>query len=183
VEAIKKLQWQCRQQRGLPTIVLQRRAGYITTVRATYGNRHETLSIGPRIATLAGYLVVHAKTEHSTEVLSDALGISGRSLKEYFLRLRTAFDGIRVNLGCPLTGREVFWTRRAVGGHTHGLKANVEIKDSEDYYFPDEEYDAQARLQLCAVCRSLSPREQTTRFRTGSLCVDCCRDLQELGEL
>jgi hypothetical protein len=129
VETIKKLQWQARRANGLPTILVQRRGGYITAVKAKYRGVTENLGVGPRLRALAGYLVVHPRTEHSTEMLADVLGISRVSLKEYFHRLRFAFDRIRQKLGTAMPGCDVFWTRRAPGGHVHGLKANAEIED------------------------------------------------------
>jgi hypothetical protein len=184
VETIKKLQWQARKTNGLPTIMMQRRGGYITTVRANYRAVTEDLGVGPRLCALAGYLVVHSRTEHSTEMLADVLGISKASLKEYFHRLRVAFDRIRHKLGIAMRGRDVFWTRRKPGGHVHGLKANPEIEDTEDFYDNDRNgYESAAAAPMCRGCRERHPRSMTTWSHLGWLCRDCCEELKNVGEL
>lgn len=184
LETIKKLQWQARVISGLPTIVVQRHGGYITAVKAKHCAIVEDMNIGPRLRALAAYLVVHKRTEHSTEMLADVLSISKASLKEYFLRLRYAYDRIRRQLGTTMHGRDVFWTRRAPGGHVHGLKANPEIEDTEDFYDDYlEGYESTAAAPMCRVCRRRNPRSETTWSHLGWLCCDCCEELDNAGEL
>lgn len=181
LEAIKKLQWQSRTTKHLPTLLVRRSAGHISAVRVKYGASNHELGIGPRLRALVGYLVVHSKTQSSTEMLADALGISRQSVKEYLLRLRFAFDKIRPKLGTVLRGKNIFWTRKAPGGYLHGLKANTEIEDTEDFY---DDADANPGSSiLCRVCRERAARSETTLTHLGWVCVGCCRELQDCREL
>jgi hypothetical protein len=180
VEAIKKLQCQSRTTKQVPTILVQRSGGHISAVKAKYRASSEELVIGPRLRALVGYFVVHPKTQSSTDMLADALGISRQSVKEYLLRLRLAYDRVRPKLGTVLRGKDVFWTRKAPGGHVHGLKASAEIEDTEEFY------DAGAELApsvFCRVCHEKATRSEATLTHLGWVCVGCCRELQDSREL
>jgi hypothetical protein len=178
LEAIKKLQWQSRMTKRLPTILIQRSAGHISAVRVKYGTSSEELGIGHRLRALAGYFVVHSKRQSSTEMLADALGISRQSVKEYLLRLRLAYDRVRPKLGTVLRGRDIFWTHQAPGGHIHGLRASTEIEDTEDFYDTCAEPDSPI---ACRVCHE--KKSEATRTHLGWVCLKCCQELQVAGEL
>jgi hypothetical protein len=180
LESIKKLQWQSRTTKHLPTIHVQRSSGHISAVTVKYGAQNEELGIGPRLRSMAGYFVVHSKTRSSTEMLADALGISRQSVKEYLLRLRSAYDRIRPKLGTVLRGKDIFWTRRAPGGYVHGLQASTEIEDIEDFYDADAHRDSSI---ACRVCGTTASKSLTTQTHLGSICVGCCRELQDANEL
>ncbi len=139
VETVKKLHWQSRKDNGLPMITIERRAGQIVGVRVHHRGVTERFRIGPRLRALTAYLVIHRKTEHSTQALAEALAISPASLKEYLKRLRTVWDRIRFTLGTPLRGKDVFWTGRMSGGFVHSLKVNAEVEDSEDFFLPEQD--------------------------------------------
>lgn len=182
VEAVKKLQWQARTTNCLPIITIERLGGQVVGVRVQHRGVTDRLCVGPRLRPLAAYFAVNRRTEHSTQTLADVLGISPQSVKEYLLRLRDAFDRIREKLGISLYGKDVFWTRRMPGGHVHGLKANVNIEDSEDLYFSEEVHNEAAITTRCSVCKQSNPRCRTTQSHLGSLCLECCRELHDVGE-
>lgn len=183
VEAIKKLQWQARITNRLPTVIIERRGGQTIGARVQYQGATKRLLVGPRLGPLATYFVVHRKREHSTQVLADVLGISRQSVKEYLLRLRSVFDQIRAKLGTTLRGKDVFWTKRTLGGHVHGLSVNAEIEDSEEFFLPEDDANNAAATLRCRVCRRKNPRAQTAWSNCGWTCADCCEELRKIGEI
>ncbi len=183
VEAIKRLQWQARRTNGLPTVIIDRRGGQVVGARVSYRGVTEHMRIGSRLCALAAYLAIHRKSKHTTEMLANVLGISLTSLKEYLKRLRRAYDLIRVKLGNPLRGKDVFWTKRMPGGFVHGLKANVEIEDSDEFFFLEEDRHTEAAELPCHVCHRRNPRSETTWSQSGWVCRECAVELEAIGEL
>jgi hypothetical protein len=183
VEAMKKLQWQARSTKNLPTIIIERGDGQIVGIRVHYRGATERLPIGPRLRSLVAYLAVYRRTEHSTQALADVLEISPQSVKEYLKRLRQAFNRIRANLGTPLRGKHLFWTKRMAGGHVHGLKANIEIEDLEAFFFPEEDTDDGTPMLRCRVCQRKTSRHETTQSHIGLMCKYCCEELRGIGEV
>lgn len=178
----QEVRWQTRII-GLPTIVIQRRAGHVAAVKVRYQASVEDLKIGPRLRSLAEYLAIYAKTEHSAEMIADALGVCRQSVKEYLLRLRRAFDQIRQRLRTSMRGCDVLWTRRAPGGYVYGFRANREIEDLEEFHDIGAELDDSAvRMRLCKACSTWNPRAETTWSHLGWRCLDCCRQFAEAGE-
>jgi hypothetical protein len=182
VETIKKLQFQAKTTRGMPTIIIERRGGRILGVEVSYQGINNRLRIGPRLCLLAAYLVIHRKTEHSTEALANALGISLPSVKEYLKRLRHAYDLLYLELGSSLRGKDVFWTKRMPGGFLHGLRANAEIEDLDEFYFPEEDRYDMAAVLPCHLCRRRNPRSETTWSHTGWTCRECAEKLTRIRE-
>ena len=181
IEAVKKLQWQAQTANGLPTVIVERRGAEI--VRVLYRGATERLGIGPRLRSLVAYLVIHRRTEHSTEMLASVLDISPQSLKEYLLRLRLAFNRIRPKLGILLRGEDVFRTKRLPGGFVHGLKANAEIEDSDEFFLPEEDSTETAARLHCHLCRRGVQRAEIAWSHFGWMCRNCAEELSEIGEV
>jgi hypothetical protein len=83
---------------------------------------------------LTEYLVLHSRTEHTTEMIADALGVCRQSVKEYLLRLRRAFNRACEGSSIGARGEQIFWTRKISGGYVHGTTANVEIEDVDEFH-------------------------------------------------
>ena len=181
VEVIKKLQWHARTESGLPTVIVERRGGEIVGTRVRYRGANTRLRIGPRLFPLAAYFAIHRRAEHSTDILTNILGISLQSLKQYLLCLRHAFDEIRPDLGLSARGKDVFWTKHLPGGFLHGMKANAEIEELDEFFFPDE--TAETAPSLSCLCRQRKPRSRTTWSHIGWMCEECVRELQDAGEI
>jgi hypothetical protein len=137
VEVVRKLQWQSRTDKALLTILLRRRAGHITTVLIRQSTVEVPVILGPRLRKTIEYFVLHPKTEHTTGMVADALGVCRQSVKEYLLRLRRALDRACVNGSLAWQGKDILWTRRIEGGFIHGIRANVEISDAPDLNYSD----------------------------------------------
>jgi hypothetical protein len=137
VEVVRKLQWQSRADKTLLTILLRRRSGHITTILIRQGAGEVPVILGPRLRKTIEYFVLHPKTEHTTEMVADALGVCRQSVKEYMLRLRRALDRACVNGSLAWQGRDILWTRRIEGGFIHGIRANVEISDAPEFGYSD----------------------------------------------
>ncbi|GEM_PF-3715170 len=133
VEVVKKIQWQCRMEKHLPTIILRRCGGHVAQISVKTGCAEVQIQAGPKLRELAEYLMLHSRTEHTTEMLADALGVCRQSVKEYLLRLRRAFNRARAGTCVGASGEQVFWTRKVSGGYVHGISANVEIEDSDEF--------------------------------------------------
>jgi DNA-binding response OmpR family regulator len=133
VDIVRKLQWQIRTDRFAHTLVLHRLGGRVARVALRCGSGESQIHLGPRLRALIEYLMVHSRTSHTTEMIADAMSVSGKSVKEYFMRLRRAFDESRQAVGVFVTGEQVFWTQRISGGYVHGVKANIEIEDTDDF--------------------------------------------------
>jgi hypothetical protein len=131
VEKIRMAQWRMRIRRGMPTLIVRRRDGHAVAILAKGATALEELRVGPRIRSLAEYLVMNSRTSHSTESLADALGICRQSVKEYLFRLREAFDRVRVRMGIFTPGRKTFWTEKRPGGYVHGIRANIRFDDRD----------------------------------------------------
>jgi DNA-binding NarL/FixJ family response regulator len=129
VETVKKLQWEDRTKKSLPTIIVRRSDGHIRIVVIKIGFFEREMRLGPRLRTLIEYLALHSRVEHTTEMIADALGVCRQTVKEYMFRLRSAFNAVLGDLDIGLTGENVFWTRRIDGGYVHGLAANVQFRD------------------------------------------------------
>jgi len=184
LDIVKRFQWQSRATPTLPTLVVERRAGHVAALFLKYDVATQEVHGGPRLRALAEHLVVHAKTAHSTEMLADALGVCKQSVKEYILRLRYALDHACHQLGIGLSGQQIVWTRKLPGGFVHGLTANVEIEDVPEFYAPESRpKNLEALSQQCAVCKLWYEDSEITWSHLGWLCVNCCKDLLEAGEV
>jgi hypothetical protein len=133
VDVVKKIQWQCRTKNSLPTITVRRLAGHVAQILIKSGSGEAQIEAGPKLRELAEYLVLHSRTEHTTEMIADALGVCRQSVKEYLLRLRRAFNRAREGTSIGARGEQVFWTRKISGGYVHGTSANVEIEDVDEF--------------------------------------------------
>jgi DNA-binding response OmpR family regulator len=133
VDVVKKIQWQCRTKNSLPTIAIRRLAGHVAHISVKYGCGEAQIEVGPKLRELIEYLVLHSRTEHTTEMIADALGVCRQSVKEYLLRLRRAFNRACEGTSIGARGEQVFWTRKISGGYVHGTTANVEIEDVEEF--------------------------------------------------
>ena len=133
VEVVKKIQWQCRTKKSLPTITVRRLAGHVAQISVKSGCGEAQIEAGPKLRQLAEYLVLHSRTEHTTEMIADALGVCRQSVKEYLLRLRQAFNRACEGTSISASGEHVFWTRKISGGYVHGTSANVEIEDVDEF--------------------------------------------------
>jgi DNA-binding NarL/FixJ family response regulator len=129
VETVKKLQWEDRTKKSLPTIIVRRGDGHIRTVMIKVGPFEREMRVGPRLRTLIEYLALHSRVEHTTEMIADALGVCRQTVKEYMFRLRSAFNAVFRDLNLGLAGENVFWTRKIDGGYVHGIRANIELQD------------------------------------------------------
>jgi DNA-binding NarL/FixJ family response regulator len=133
VQFVKKFQWQGRAEKSLPTIIVRRFRGHVSQVAVQWSCLESQVEAGPRLRELAEYLAVHARTEHTTEMIADELGICRQSVKEYLLRLRRAFNQACEVASIGATGERVFWTRKISGGYVHGISANVVIEDIDEF--------------------------------------------------
>jgi hypothetical protein len=139
VDVVKKIQWQCRTKNSLPTIAIRRFAGHVAQISVKSGCGEAPIEAGPKLRELAEYLVLHSRTEHTTEMIADALGVCRQSVKEYLLRLRRAFNRACEGISIAARGEQVFWTRKISGGYVHGTSANVEIEDVDEFSHPYKE--------------------------------------------
>lgn len=133
IETVRKIQWRLRSNRSLPTIVIRRRAGHVAEIVIRNGLAENQLKVGPKLRKLVEYFALHARTEHTTQMLADALGVCRQSAKEYLHRLREAYDKAHAGKTVVLSGQQVFWTKRILGGHVHGVTAGFEIADEDDF--------------------------------------------------
>lgn len=130
VEVVKKLEWQDRAYGGRATLIIRRTAGHVAETAVQVGSLRIPLRLGPRLRALIEHLAVNSRTEHSTEMLADTLGIQAQSLKEYLLRLRRVLDDAFAEACVAIRGEDVVWTKQFPGGFLHGLHANVEMEDA-----------------------------------------------------
>lgn len=134
LETVKKIQWQLRTDGvSLPIICIRRRAGYVTEVLVRNGSVKADLSAGPRLRELVEFFALHARSENSTEMIADAMGLCRQSVKQYLRLLRRAYDDAFEGEPVGLAGAEVFWTKRIPGGYVHGANARFEITDDDEF--------------------------------------------------
>ncbi len=130
IDVVIKIQWQLRTDKSLSTLIIRRISGHVADVALAYGSSEASLGkVGPKIRVLAEHLALYSRTEHTTEMIADSLGVCIQSTKTYLARLRGKVHGACVKLGIGLTGGDIVWTRRTDGGYIHGLRCNVEIQD------------------------------------------------------
>jgi hypothetical protein len=183
VDFVRRLQWQIRADKSLPTIVVKRDSGHVREIVVRNGSAcAAALSLGPKLRELVGYLALHRRTESTTRMIADELGICRQSVKEYFLRLRRALEEASQDAGLGLTGSAVFWTRKLSGGYVYGLTANAIIEDLPAYANLGDR-NAGPEERLCGVCGIAQDQESLTWSHLGWLCVGCCRDLHDEGEI
>ncbi len=134
LETVKKVQWRLRTAGcSLPIIVIRRRGGYVTEVLVRNGFVRTDLRLGPRLRELLEFLALHSRTEQTTQMIADAMGICRQSVKQYLRLLRRAYDDACKGEPVGLTGAEVFWTKRIAGGYVHGVNARFEITDDIEF--------------------------------------------------
>lgn len=128
-DVLKKLEWQDRVAGGRVTLIIQRTAGHVAGVRLQIGSQKIPLRLGPRLRAFIEHLALNARTEHTTEMLADALGIQAQCVKEYLFRLRRVLDDVFGEACVPVRGEDVIWTSKVPGGFLHGLHANIVFDD------------------------------------------------------
>jgi response regulator of citrate/malate metabolism len=129
IENIRKIQWNNRTKKQLPTLIIQRQEGHVHSVAIQTGVSERKLRLGPRLRQLVEHLALYLRTEHTTEMIADAIGICRPTVKAYLFRVRNAFNEAVTDLQLGVRGEDVFWTNNVHGGYVHGMAANVQFRD------------------------------------------------------
>jgi hypothetical protein len=72
IDVVRKIQWQCRTDKSLPTIVILRRSGHVACVLIKHGLVEFPVDLGPKLRGMVEYFAVHARTEHTTEMIAES---------------------------------------------------------------------------------------------------------------